>query len=63
MGVIPYNRFTYDHIYGTKIGGTIFDEEGNRHSAADVLEYADPRKLIVLFHATVHRVLFTEKGK
>lgn len=62
VGVTPYNGFTYDHIYGTKIGGTIFDDDGNRHTAADLLEYADPQKLTVLLHATVNRVLFSSKG-
>nr|KYP74922.1 Protein HOTHEAD [Cajanus cajan] len=65
-GVSPYNGFTYDHLYGTKIGGTIFDKEGNRHTAADLLEYADPRRISVYLHATVHKILFkynTEKRR
>jgi fatty acid omega-hydroxy dehydrogenase len=36
-GVSPYNGFTYDHIYGTKVGGTIFDRFGRRHTAAEFL--------------------------
>ena len=24
-GVSPFNGYTFDHIYGTKVGGTIFD--------------------------------------
>ena len=39
-GVLPYNGFTYDHLYGTKIGGTIFDRKGHRHTVANLLEYA-----------------------
>eukprot|EP01018_Ginkgo_biloba_P012634 Gb_38452 [translate_table: standard] len=50
-------------MYGTKVGGTIFDDDGYRHTAADLLEYADPHKLTVLLHATVHRVRFATKGK
>ncbi|KAL2324489.1 hypothetical protein Fmac_023547 [Flemingia macrophylla] len=57
-GVLPYNGFTYDNLHGTKIGGTIFDTEGNRHTAADLLEYADPRRISVYLHATVHKILF-----
>lgn len=64
VGVLPYNGFTYDHIYGTKVGGTIFDREGYRHTAADLLQYADPRSLEVYLHATVHKILFIyHKGK
>ena len=55
VGVSPYNGFTYDHIYGTKEGGTIFDKHGYRHTAADLLVYANPRKLTVLLHATIWR--------
>ncbi|KAM3730188.1 hypothetical protein ACB098_12G068900 [Castanea mollissima] len=58
-GVLPYNGFTYDHLYGTKIGGTIFDKRGHRHTAADLLKYADPRKITVYLHATVYKILFT----
>ncbi|CAI9093913.1 OLC1v1029516C1 [Oldenlandia corymbosa var. corymbosa] len=57
-GVTPYNGFTYDHIYGTKIGGSIFDLDGNRHTAADLLEYANPSGLTVLLYASVHKILF-----
>ncbi|GMH09446.1 hypothetical protein Nepgr_011287 [Nepenthes gracilis] len=63
VGVVPYNGFTYDHINGTKIGGTIFDQDGHRHTAADLLRYADPSRLTVLLHATVHRILFSRRGQ
>ncbi|KAL7167411.1 hypothetical protein ACSBR2_037967 [Camellia fascicularis] len=62
-GVVPYNGFTYDHLYGTKVGGTIFDKEGRRHSSADLLESANPDSLIVLLRATVHKILFRTRGK
>ncbi|OMP09631.1 hypothetical protein COLO4_05282 [Corchorus olitorius] len=61
-GVVPNNGFTYDHIYGTKVGGTIFDQQGNRHTAADLLQYANPSGLTVLLHASVHKILFATKG-
>lgn len=61
-GVWPYNGFTYDHIYGTKVGGTIFDEDGHRHTAADLLEYADPQKLTVYLRAIVQRINFAKIG-
>jgi len=59
VGVLPYNGFTYDHIHGTKVGGTIFDQNGHRHTAADLLEYANINTITLLLHATVHRILFT----
>ncbi|KAE8672483.1 hypothetical protein F3Y22_tig00111841pilonHSYRG00341 [Hibiscus syriacus] len=58
-GVLPFNGFTYDHIYGTKVGGTIFDQQGNRHT----LEYANPSGLTVLLHASVHKILFAVEGR
>ncbi|KAK9670503.1 hypothetical protein RND81_13G205600 [Saponaria officinalis] len=63
VGVRPYNGFTYDHITGTKIGGTIFDNKGKRHTAADLLEYAMPNTTNVYLFATVHRILFIRKGR
>ncbi|KAI3969303.1 hypothetical protein MKX01_007343 [Papaver californicum] len=63
VGVVPNNGFTFDHINGTKIGGTIFDHNGHRHSAADLLRYANPKRLTVLLHATASRILFRSKGK
>ncbi|XP_057798497.1 protein HOTHEAD-like [Salvia miltiorrhiza] len=58
-GVLPDNGFTYEHLHGTKIGSTIFDQNGIRHTAADLLEYAHPNNITVYFHATVHQILFT----
>ncbi|XP_015570806.2 protein HOTHEAD-like [Ricinus communis] len=62
-GVLPNNGFTYDHFNGTKVGGTIFDQDGHRHSAADLLYYANPSGLTVLLHAPVHKILFRTQGK
>ncbi|GFQ04310.1 protein hothead, partial [Phtheirospermum japonicum] len=61
--VSPYNGFTYDHLVGTKIGGTIFDGDGRRHTAADLLKYADPKGITVMLHASVHKILFRIKGQ
>lgn len=63
VGVQPYNGFTYDHINGTKVGGTIFDRDGHRHTAADLLQYADPSRIRVYLHATVQRILFRVEGR
>lgn len=62
IGVLPYNGFTYDHINGTKIGGVTYDEYGHRHTAADLLEYANPSGLTVLLHASVLKIMFRTKG-
>eukprot|EP01018_Ginkgo_biloba_P033671 Gb_33524 [translate_table: standard] len=61
VGISPDNGVTYDHLYGTKVGGSIFDDKGFRSTAADLLLYANPHKLTVLLHATVHRVLFSSQ--
>ncbi|KAE8699429.1 Protein HOTHEAD [Hibiscus syriacus] len=63
VGVSPYNGFTYDHIYGTKVGGTLFDCFGRRHTAAELLASANPKMLTVLVYATVQKVLFNQTGK
>ncbi|KVI01056.1 protein HOTHEAD-like [Cynara cardunculus var. scolymus] len=62
-GVTPYNGFTYDYLIGTKVGGTTFDENGKRHTAADLLQYANPLALSVYLRATVRKVLFMTKGR
>lgn len=58
VGVSPFNGFTYDHIYGTKVGGTIFDSFGRRNTAAELLASGNPQKLTVLVYATVQKVVF-----
>ncbi|KAJ4958576.1 hypothetical protein NE237_025687 [Protea cynaroides] len=63
VGVSPFNGFTYDHIYGTKVGGSIFDNSGRRHTAADLLSSADPNNLSVLVHATVQKIIFEGEKK
>ncbi|GLJ46006.1 hypothetical protein SUGI_0968920 [Cryptomeria japonica] len=57
-GVLPYNGYTLDHLEGTKIGGSTFDNNGKRHTAADLLKYANPNNIVVLLNATASRVLF-----
>ncbi|KAJ9564775.1 hypothetical protein OSB04_000741 [Centaurea solstitialis] len=62
-GVTPYNGFTYDYAIGTKVGASTFDENGRRHTAADLLQYANPLGLSVYLHATVGKILFTTRGR
>ncbi|XP_047337949.1 protein HOTHEAD [Impatiens glandulifera] len=61
-GIAPFNGFTYDHMYGTKVGGSIFDRDGNRHTAADLLQDANSDRLTVLLRATVYKILFRIKA-
>ncbi|GAB2269234.1 hypothetical protein Dimus_004161 [Dionaea muscipula] len=62
VGISPFNGFTYDHKYGTKVGGTIFDNKGRRHTAAELLSSGNPENLNVLIHATVHKIVFHNSG-
>ncbi|GAB2293378.1 hypothetical protein Dimus_027577 [Dionaea muscipula] len=62
VGISPFNGFTYDHKYGTKVGGTIFDDNGRRRNAAELLTSGNPQNLNVLIHATVHNILFDTSG-
>ncbi|XP_066349605.1 protein HOTHEAD-like [Miscanthus floridulus] len=57
-GVTPDNGFTFDHLDGTKVGGSIFDADGRRHTAADLLRYARAEGLDVLLRARVAKILF-----
>ncbi|CAN1187824.1 (R)-mandelonitrile lyase-like [Linum perenne] len=57
-GILPYNGFTFDHIPGTKIGGSTFDNSGKRHTSADLLQMGRPENIVVLLNATVKSVIF-----
>jgi choline dehydrogenase len=56
-GVAPDNGGTFQHLIGTKVGGSIFDHTGRRHTAADLLQYSNPDRTTVLW-ANTQRVLF-----
>jgi fatty acid omega-hydroxy dehydrogenase len=60
-GVSPFNGYTYDHVCGTKVGGTIFDDTGYRHTAADLLAAGEPSNLKVLLHASVQKIVFDSR--
>lgn len=62
-GFAPFNGYTYNHLYGTKIGGIIFDKDGFRHTAADLLAAGNNDNLKVLLHATVERIIFERRGE
>lgn len=60
VGVGPDNGYTYEHLFGTKVSGIIFDKDGNRHTAAELLLSANPKNLDVLIHATVQKIVFDQ---
>ncbi|KAK9930853.1 hypothetical protein M0R45_018161 [Rubus argutus] len=61
-GVGPNNGFSLDHIKGTKVGGSLFDEQGRRHGAVELLNRGNSKNLRVGVHATVDRIIFSSKG-
>ncbi|PRQ40772.1 putative oxygen-dependent choline dehydrogenase, FAD/NAD(P)-binding domain-containing protein [Rosa chinensis] len=61
-GILPYNGFSLEHIQGTKIGATSFDNQGRRHLPADLLPAGNPSKITVLLNATVDKVIFQRTG-
>ncbi|XP_076909644.1 protein HOTHEAD-like [Bidens hawaiensis] len=62
-GISPDNGFTYDHLYGTKVGETIFDKNGHRHTAAEILASSNPRNIDVLIYAKAQKIIFDMAGK
>ncbi|XP_057838602.2 protein HOTHEAD [Cryptomeria japonica] len=63
-GVLPYHGYTVDHFEGTKISASTFDNNGRRHTAADLLRYANPDNIVVLLNATASKILFdSSSGK
>ncbi|XWS64254.1 hypothetical protein CRYUN_Cryun06bG0170500 [Craigia yunnanensis] len=61
-GILPYNGFSLEHIEGTKIGGSIFDIWGIRHTSADLLRAANPKNIVILLNATVKNIIFRSNG-
>lgn len=62
-GVEPENGFTLDHVQGTKVSGSTFDDSGRRHGAVELLNKANHQNLHVLVHAIVDRVIFSTTTK
>lgn len=62
-GILPYNGYSLEHIKGTKMGRTVFDEWGKRHTSADLLEAGNPKNIVVLLNATVKNIIFNTNGK
>lgn len=62
-GILPYNGYTLEHIKGTKMSGSVFDQFGTRHTSADLLDAGNPNTLTVLVNATVKSIIFHQNGK
>ncbi|KAI3916996.1 hypothetical protein MKW98_016730, partial [Papaver atlanticum] len=63
IGMTPYNGYSYEHIQGTKVVGTIFDTKGHCSTAAELLATRNPKNLQVLIYATVQKIMFDKTGK
>ncbi|KAF6171846.1 hypothetical protein GIB67_007367 [Kingdonia uniflora] len=59
---LSFNGFSWEHLVGTKVGGSIFDGQGRRHTAADLLGAGNSKKLAILLNATVKNVIFHANG-
>ncbi|KAI3931005.1 hypothetical protein MKW98_030244 [Papaver atlanticum] len=59
----PYNGYSYEHIQGTEVIGTIFDAKGHCSTAAELLATRNPKNLQVLIYATVQKIMFDKTGK
>ncbi|CAN0923643.1 Protein HOTHEAD [Linum grandiflorum] len=59
-GFLPDHGFTLQHVEGTKIGGSTFDNSGKRHTSADLLQAGRPESITVLLNATVKSVIFNK---
>ncbi|CAN0923641.1 (R)-mandelonitrile lyase-like [Linum grandiflorum] len=57
-GIRPDNGFSWEHVEGTKIGGSTFDSRSKRHTSADLLQMGRPENIIVLLNATVKSIIF-----
>ncbi|XP_030483090.2 (R)-mandelonitrile lyase-like [Cannabis sativa] len=62
-GILPYNGYSLEHIEGTKVGGSIFDQCGRRHTSADLLMAGNSKNITVLLNATVMDVFFGNNSK
>ncbi|XP_071737133.1 sinalpyl alcohol oxidase Nec3-like [Rutidosis leptorrhynchoides] len=58
-GIGPENGFVLNHIQGTKIGGSTYDDSGRRHGAVELLNKGNPKNLHVVVRAIVDRIIFS----
>nr|GEV18619.1 hypothetical protein [Tanacetum cinerariifolium] len=58
-GLVPSNGFSVEHLLGTKVRGSTFDNSGRRHGAVELLNKGHPDNLRIVVHATVDRITFS----
>ncbi|KAI5347644.1 hypothetical protein L3X38_000531 [Prunus dulcis] len=58
-GFLPDNGFSLDHKEGTRLTGSIFDNNGTRHASDELLSKGNPKNLRVAVHASVEKILFS----
>ncbi|KAH7545213.1 hypothetical protein FEM48_Zijuj01G0069900 [Ziziphus jujuba var. spinosa] len=61
-GVDPDNGFSLQHLVGTKTSGSIFDNEGKRHGAVELLNKGKLKNLKVAIEAYAERIIFSSKA-
>lgn len=61
-GILPYNGYSLEHLEGTKIGASIFDIWGKRHTSADLLAAGNPKNITVLLNATVNNIIIYDNN-
>jgi choline dehydrogenase len=59
---VPDNGGTFEHLIGKKIDGSPFDDTNRGHTAADLLQYANPDRITVLLWANTQRVRFNKSN-
>ncbi|GJV37425.1 putative reverse transcriptase domain-containing protein [Tanacetum coccineum] len=58
-GLIPSNGFSVEHLLGTKVSGSMFDNSGRRHGTVELQNKGHPDNLRIVVHATVDRITFS----
>ncbi|KAK2658670.1 hypothetical protein Ddye_005203 [Dipteronia dyeriana] len=61
--ILPNNGFSLEHLKGTKLGGTVFDELGKRHTAVDLLKAGILNNTLVLLNTTVNKIIIHTNRK
>ncbi|KAL6292695.1 hypothetical protein ACE6H2_000837 [Prunus campanulata] len=58
-GFLPNNGFSVDHLAGTRLTGSTFDNNGTRHASDELLNKGDPNNLRVAVQAAVEKIIFS----
>ncbi|KAF3452832.1 hypothetical protein FNV43_RR03265 [Rhamnella rubrinervis] len=61
-GVGPDNGFNLNHVVGTKISASSFDDQGRRHGSVELLNRGKLNNLKVAVEAYVQKIIFSSKA-